>query len=168
MMMIAAASVPLVLSMTPILDIMMFALLANHTLIFLATSPLVLQLLPLTSLHILVTLFSTQTLIILNMSRNFQLTLIMMMMIAILIFARHPPNLTTHSAWAPLTSAITETKQYSYWYHTKLDAQPRAGLLDLYVACYYCQEATFLDNEEKKQKLFTQDTKYHKLLYDMS
>ncbi len=58
-----------------------------------------------------------------------------------------------------------ETKQYSYWYHTKLDAQPPAGLVDLHVTCYYYQEISFLNNEEKKQKLFTQGTKHCKFLH---
>ncbi len=46
MTMIAAARVPLVLAMWPTLDIMMFALLANHTLIFPTASLPVLQVLP--------------------------------------------------------------------------------------------------------------------------
>ncbi len=44
-----------------------------------------------------------------------------------------------------------KTKQYNYWYHTKLDVLPPAGLMDLCVANYYLQEISFLDNEETKQ-----------------
>ncbi len=108
MMMITVASAPLVLAMIPILDLVMFAFLANYTLIFLTPSMLVPQVLPLPFLCILAMLFLTQILIILNMSRNIQLTPIMMTT-AFFTLARHPPNPTTLFSWAPSTSAITQT-----------------------------------------------------------
>ncbi len=110
MMMITAVSIPLVLAMIPILGIMMFTLLTSHILIFPIASLLVPQVLPLMSFCILAMLFLILTSIILNMSRNLQLNPIMMMTrTATLTLARHPPNLTTHSAGAPLTSAVTQT-----------------------------------------------------------
>ncbi len=60
-----------------------------------------------------------------------------------------------------------KTQDYSYWYHTKLDAQPPAGLIVCYVATYYCQEITFLDNKQK-QNLHKQDLKCHEFLLGMS
>ncbi len=44
-----------------------------------------------------------------------------------------------------------ESKEYSYWYKTKLDAQPPAGLITLYVADYYCQEITLIDKQQKSK-----------------
>ncbi len=60
-----------------------------------------------------------------------------------------------------------ETKDYSYWYYTKLDAQPPAGLIDCHVATY-CHKITFLDKEQKKQKPHKKDLKCQKFLISMS
>lgn len=46
-----------------------------------------------------------------------------------------------------------ETKEYFYWYSTKPAKQPPAGLVDGHVACFYCLEPKFLDDEHKKQPL---------------
>ncbi len=100
------------------------------------------------------------------MSKNLLLTPIMMTTTVTLTLARHPMNLTTHFAWAPLTSVITQTLKPNNtvtvttpnWMHN-----PQLG-----VANYCHQEISFLDNEEKKQKLFTQGTKHCKLLHSMS
>ncbi len=129
MMMIAAANVPLVRAMIPILDIMMFALLANHTLIFPTTSPLVLQVLTLTSLCILAMLYLTQMLLVLKRSRKFQLSLIMMTTTATFIGKTpfKPDNTFYMGTFDIHDFTDPKTKQYSYWYHTKLDAQPQLG-----------------------------------------
>ncbi len=51
-----------------------------------------------------------------------------------------------------------ETKQYSYWYHTKLDAQPPAGLMYFYVTAYYHKEIALIDEEHKNHNLHFQDS----------
>ncbi len=61
-----------------------------------------------------------------------------------------------------------KSKDYSFWYHTKLDAQPPAGLIDCHVATYYCQEITFLDNKQKKQKFCTKNIKCCEFIIGMS
>ncbi len=49
------------------------------------------------------------------------------------------------------TIMTPKTKEYSYWYHTKLEAQPPAGLVDHHVAKFYHLELKFLDDKSKKQ-----------------
>ncbi len=50
-----------------------------------------------------------------------------------------------------------ETKEYSYWYHAKPNAQPPAGLMYFYVAAYYCKEIALIDEEHKNHNLHLQD-----------
>ncbi len=50
-----------------------------------------------------------------------------------------------------------ETKQYSYWYHAKPDAQPPAGLMYFYVTAYYCKEIALIDEEHNNNNLHQQD-----------
>ncbi len=42
-----------------------------------------------------------------------------------------------------------KTKQYIYWYHTKLDEQSPALLIDTHVAKFYGLELKVLDDEHK-------------------
>ncbi len=60
-----------------------------------------------------------------------------------------------------------KTKEFSYWYHTKLDKRPPAGLVDLHVAKIYCLELKFLDDKIKKQILCCQDSKKSEFLHGM-
>ncbi len=43
-----------------------------------------------------------------------------------------------------------KTKEYSYWYNTKLDTEPPAGLIALYVAYYYHKDTTFIEKQQKR------------------
>ncbi len=61
-----------------------------------------------------------------------------------------------------------ETKEFSYWYNSKLDAQPPAGLIALQVVDYHCQEITLLETQQKKQKLHQQDIDCHHFLLSIS
>ncbi len=60
-----------------------------------------------------------------------------------------------------------KTKQSSYWYHTKLDAQPPAGLMYFYVAAYYCKEIALIDDEHKNHDLHLQDANRCRFLKGM-
>ncbi len=51
-----------------------------------------------------------------------------------------------------------KTTEYSYWNHTKMDAQPPAGLVHLHVATYYCQEIALIENEKINHILHKQDS----------
>ncbi len=61
-----------------------------------------------------------------------------------------------------------ETKEYSYWYNTKLDTQPPAGLITLHVADCYLGEITLIEKQQKKQKLHLQDIELLQFLLGMS
>ncbi len=61
----------------------------------------------------------------------------------------------------------SKIKQYSYWYHTKPDEEPPAGLVALYVAHFYCQEIAFLDNEEIKGNFVKQNIEHCQFLHGM-
>ncbi len=61
-----------------------------------------------------------------------------------------------------------KTTKYSYWYHTKLDAQPPAGLVHLHVATYYCQEIALIEKEQINHNLHKQDSNHHRFLLGMS
>ncbi len=60
-----------------------------------------------------------------------------------------------------------ETKQYSYWYHTKPNAQPPAGLMYVYVAAYYCKEIALIYNQHQQHNLHQQDADRHCFLSGM-
>ncbi len=57
-----------------------------------------------------------------------------------------------------------KTKQYSYYYHNKLDKQPPTGLVYLHVARFYCTELLFLDNQNNQSSLDPVDNKQSKFL----
>lgn len=61
-----------------------------------------------------------------------------------------------------------EIKHYSYWYHSKLDAQLPAGIVDHYVAHYYQLEVKVLDNKEKLWQLHPQDITLRTFILSMS
>ncbi len=57
-----------------------------------------------------------------------------------------------------------KTKDYSYWYHTKLDQQLPAGLVYFHVTRFYCMELIFLNYENSLSPLDPVDNKRHKFL----
>ncbi len=44
-----------------------------------------------------------------------------------------------------------ETKDYNYWYISKLNTQPPAGLITLHVVDYYCKEITIIETQQKSR-----------------